>query len=400
MLTGLLVAAATAPALADVRTGVLTDGPDPTVAFDIERVTARHDRDAGVLDVTVRLHRPPPQPRGLGHYAVVWIGVNPSNDECVVGGRPDAAGDTHINIERSFSSPGVLEATTYVNFRQEHPTVPVVVSPDGRDLTVRVVDDLLRGANLRCLDAAGSGLGFYDPRQPEGGEDYDSVEPAWFEGLNPRDPRNRPFRFTYNTTSPQRLRPSGSGEQVNLRGWTRCSLNCRVRIGGYALGGGRRVPGLTLSGSYRASGGEDVLMGFNINGRERRLLRSAFRRFGRVVYVVTLTATDDYSRSAIATRRVTLLPPRPTRACRPVLNPYPGTRYEGVDLRRIRAVRVSCRTARVVARGAHRRALSLSPPASGVRRFTWRGWRVTGDLRGASDRYTATRRGARVSWLF
>ena len=88
------------------------------------------------------------------------------------------------------------------------------------------------------------------------------------------------------------------------------------------------------------------------------------------------------------------------RACSPVVNPYPGTRYEDSDLRRIRANGLSCRSARRVARGAHRRALSLTPPPSGVRRFSWNGWRVVGDLRGSSDRYLATRGARRVRWIF
>ncbi len=89
-----------------------------------------------------------------------------------------------------------------------------------------------------------------------------------------------------------------------------------------------------------------------------------------------------------------------TRACGPVVNPYPGTRYEGADLTRIRATGISCVNARRVARGAHRKALGLTPPASGVRRLTWNGWRVTGDLRGASDRYVALRGAMTVSWRF
>jgi hypothetical protein len=89
-----------------------------------------------------------------------------------------------------------------------------------------------------------------------------------------------------------------------------------------------------------------------------------------------------------------------TRACRPVVNPYPGTRYEGVDLSRIRATGVSCHTARRVARGAHRKALALTPPPSGVRHFTWNGWQVTGDLRGSSDSYVAKRADERVRWRF
>lgn len=89
-----------------------------------------------------------------------------------------------------------------------------------------------------------------------------------------------------------------------------------------------------------------------------------------------------------------------TRSCGAVVDPYPGTRYEGIDLRRIRATGLSCSSARRVARGAHRKALGLTPPASGVRRFTWNGWRVTGDLRGVSDSYIASRGGRIVRWRF
>jgi len=85
------------------------------------------------------------------------------------------------------------------------------------------------------------------------------------------------------------------------------------------------------------------------------------------------------------------------RSCGRVVDPYPDSRYEGVDLRRIRATGVSCDRARQVARGAHRKALGLTPPPSGVRQFGWHGWQVTGDIRGSSDRYVAKRNGKRVS---
>lgn len=88
------------------------------------------------------------------------------------------------------------------------------------------------------------------------------------------------------------------------------------------------------------------------------------------------------------------------RACGSVPDPYPGTRYEGVDLTRIEAVGVSCAIARYVARGAHRKALGITPPASGVRVLRWKGWRVRGDLRGASDRYVARKPGKLVRWRF
>ena len=89
-----------------------------------------------------------------------------------------------------------------------------------------------------------------------------------------------------------------------------------------------------------------------------------------------------------------------TRSCGHVVDPYSGTRYDGVDLRRIRATGVSCDRARRVARGAHRKALRRTPPPSGVRHFKWHGWQVTGDIRKPTDRYVAKRDGKRVSWLF
>ncbi len=88
------------------------------------------------------------------------------------------------------------------------------------------------------------------------------------------------------------------------------------------------------------------------------------------------------------------------RSCRPVVNPYPNSRYEDVDLTRIRALGVSCRGARRVARRAHYKALAIPPAAAPIRRFTWRRWKVTGDLRPDSDRYVARRGQRRVRWRF
>jgi hypothetical protein len=89
------------------------------------------------------------------------------------------------------------------------------------------------------------------------------------------------------------------------------------------------------------------------------------------------------------------------RSCEPVRNPYPNSRYEDVDLTRIRTLGVSCRSARRVARRAHRKALGLGLPMAGpIRRFTWRSWNVTGDLRGDHDRYVARQGQRRVRWRF
>jgi hypothetical protein len=88
------------------------------------------------------------------------------------------------------------------------------------------------------------------------------------------------------------------------------------------------------------------------------------------------------------------------RACSPVVNPYPGTRFEGVNLTNIRATGLSCPKARKVAKRAHRKALGITPPPNGIRRFEWHGWLVVGNLRPAHDKYSATRGGDRVDWRF
>jgi hypothetical protein len=87
-----------------------------------------------------------------------------------------------------------------------------------------------------------------------------------------------------------------------------------------------------------------------------------------------------------------------TRSCGSIDNPYAGTRYEGADITRIQATGARCSTARRVARGSHRKALGLTPNESGIRTFSWNGWRVRGDLRGANDTDVATRGSARVRW--
>ena len=87
-------------------------------------------------------------------------------------------------------------------------------------------------------------------------------------------------------------------------------------------------------------------------------------------------------------------------SCRTVVNPYAGTRYEGSNLHHIRALGVSCRTARYVARRATRKALGMTPPADGVREYYWRRWFVVGDIRGQTDYYRARRGSDRVRWRF
>jgi hypothetical protein len=90
----------------------------------------------------------------------------------------------------------------------------------------------------------------------------------------------------------------------------------------------------------------------------------------------------------------------PTHRCAAIRDPYPNTRFAGADITNITAKNVGCVTARLVARGAHRTALGLTPSPNGMRTFSFNGWHVTGDLRPAHDRYVATKAGAVVRWRF
>jgi hypothetical protein len=88
------------------------------------------------------------------------------------------------------------------------------------------------------------------------------------------------------------------------------------------------------------------------------------------------------------------------KSCSPVVNPYEGSRYEGVDLTHIRAEGVPCETARKVARRAHAKALKKVPDPDGTLDFHWRKWDVSGTLKPAHDRYVAKRGPDRVRWRF
>jgi hypothetical protein len=104
--------------------------------------------------------------------------------------------------------------------------------------------------------------------------------------------------------------------------------------------------------------------------------------------------------AACAAASLAASPASAARSCGSVQNPYPDTRYDGVDLTRVTADGVSCGTAKRVARAGHRRALGGSPSSSGTVRVTWNGWRVRGDLRPSSDRFVATKGTHSVRWRF
>jgi hypothetical protein len=87
------------------------------------------------------------------------------------------------------------------------------------------------------------------------------------------------------------------------------------------------------------------------------------------------------------------------RTCTPVVHPYPGTRYDDVDLTSIRTSLQSCETARRVARKGHRKALRTKREGN-FRRCTWHGWAIVGDLRPDHDRYVARKDGSQVRWRF
>ena len=88
------------------------------------------------------------------------------------------------------------------------------------------------------------------------------------------------------------------------------------------------------------------------------------------------------------------------KSCNPVVNPYKGSRYEGINLSSIHADGLPCDSARKVARRAHKKALKKVPDLDGTLDFHWRKWDVSGNLIPAHDRYVAKRGPDRVRWRF
>lgn len=188
-LTGVVTLAGTTGAHAETRTATIQDGPDPTVLYDIERVTARFDRAAASVDVHIRLNHPLPSPgsdTSYGSLSVTLVSTLGYDDKCSAYGSRTSVGDTSIRIaETGYGTTARYEATTNVNFRLEHPALPLQITDDRQGLSVSVTDGLYAQFNPRCLSASGSGRGAYDAAQPGGGPTADAVEPVFFEGYGP-----------------------------------------------------------------------------------------------------------------------------------------------------------------------------------------------------------------------
>jgi hypothetical protein len=188
------VLTATAPASnAAVRTAALTDGRDPTLTYDLQRVRATLDRSSAELRVSVRLYRP--FPTAFADYGYWYQGMSvavtgaPTILDCRYGA--DALGAVHLSISPTEQAPTldvpeIHEASARVAYRQSSEPVPLSFSGDRRTATVTVDDELLRGADLRCLSASSSGRTSYDPRQPGGGPTSETGVATYFSGFSPR----------------------------------------------------------------------------------------------------------------------------------------------------------------------------------------------------------------------
>ena len=89
------------------------------------------------------------------------------------------------------------------------------------------------------------------------------------------------------------------------------------------------------------------------------------------------------------------------KSCSPVRNIFEGSRYEGSDLYKIRAAKVSCRRARKIALKGTERAVAGAPDERGRVVVTYGAWTIYDDLRGDVDRFVAKAPGEkRIRWLF
>ena len=189
-----------AAAAADVRTVTLRDGVDPTLTYDVQRVTATLDRSAGRLEVAIHLHRPfPTALDGSYWYSGIAVSVNgpPNGGDCR--GGSDTVGATRLFIEPEQPAPTaevpeIHQASARVSYRQEPAPLPLAFVADRRTASVTVEDELLRGADLRCLSVNATGRSTYDPRQPDGGPAGEEPLAAYFAGFSPRARLKRAVR--------------------------------------------------------------------------------------------------------------------------------------------------------------------------------------------------------------
>ena len=178
---------------ASTRTARLTDGLDPTLTYDLERVNATLDRDHAQLRVSVRLHRPFPTSFSGYNFWYQGVSVTVAGSPLVLDCRygSDAVGAVHLSINPTAQAPTkqqaeIHEASARVSYRQAAAPVPLSFSADRRTAFVTVDDELLNGADLRCLAAGATGRSTYDPRQPSGGPVSETEIAAYFAGFSPQ----------------------------------------------------------------------------------------------------------------------------------------------------------------------------------------------------------------------
>jgi hypothetical protein len=90
--------------------------------------------------------------------------------------------------------PEIHEASARVSYRLSSTPVPLAFSADRRTAIVTVDDELLHGADLRCLRAGSSGRISYDPRQPGGGPLGEAGMATYFDGFSPHARLNKALR--------------------------------------------------------------------------------------------------------------------------------------------------------------------------------------------------------------
>jgi hypothetical protein len=183
---------ASQPASAEVRTATVRDGVDPTLQYDIARIRAKLDRTAGTLRLSVRLHRPFPtatENSWIGGISVAAYGRSSVAGDCRYG--TDTVGATRLLIDTATTAPTpelpeIHVAETLVSYRQAWAATALRISADRLTATVTVTDELLRGADLRCVSAQSTGRAVYDPRQPGGGPSIEQPFAGYFAGFSPK----------------------------------------------------------------------------------------------------------------------------------------------------------------------------------------------------------------------
>ena len=303
----LVAAAVTATALlligsagaqATVRVATLPAIAAQDTDLDLQSATVTIDNTAGSFLLIGVLRSPAPATEGFGSPKFT-LGARASGGACAT--TPTAGNDTNGDVQLKFGEtndtsqvPVPVTYTAAYRVLPQTATSPatVTISADRLHVTASFTDPALIGAAPRCASVLASN------------SDSQPIIPArWFDGQAPA------LKLHFQARPTQHLQPVSAGPTANLRHRVSCSLECAVTVRAKAKSPTHHaLAGLTLAATAATAAEKTHIYGYKFTAAQRHLLAAAFTRYGKVIYTLQISALDDYGRTTVIDRQLTLKP--------------------------------------------------------------------------------------------